>query len=253
MKYPVAVQLYSLREEVKKIGYLEVLKKVAGFGYPGVELAGLDDADPKEIRKALDGLGLKACALHGVFPADENIGKIVAAAQAIGYRWHVIPHMKDVMFASEDACKKTAELIQKGAEQLKKHGVGLAFHNHWSEFDKTFNGKYPLEILLENAPDLYAQVDTYWAAVAGTDVPAVVGKMSARLPLLHVKDGPLDRSQPMTAVGAGKMKWKPIIAAADPDVLEWLVVELDSCATDMFDAVSRSIRYLVANGLGRQR
>ena len=39
------------------------------------------------------------------------------------------------------------------------------------------------------------------------------------------------------------------IAAADPDVLEWNVVELDDCDTDMMTAVERSYRYLVGNGL----
>ncbi len=32
---------------------------------------------------------------------------------------------------------------------------------------------------------------------------------------------------------------------------KWLVVELDACATDMFEAVEQSYRYLVGNGLAR--
>ena len=34
-------------------------------------------------------------------------------------------------------------------------------------------------------------------------------------------------------------------------VLEWLVVELDACATDMATAVGESCRWLSAQGLGR--
>lgn len=67
------------------------------------------------------------------------------------------------------------------------------------------------------------------------------------------KDGPINREQPMTAVGDGKMDWQTVIGAVNENVLEWLIVELDQCATDMFEAVRKSVRYLVANGFGRAR
>ena len=40
-----------------------------------------------------------------------------------------------------------------------------------------------------------------------------------------------------------------IIHAADPDVLEWVIVELDACDTDMMTAVQRSYDYLTSHGL----
>jgi len=40
-----------------------------------------------------------------------------------------------------------------------------------------------------------------------------------------------------------------IIGAADPNVLEWLIVELDSCEGDMMEAVAQSYRYLTSAGL----
>ena len=49
------------------------------------------------------------------------------------------------------------------------------------------------------------------------------------------------------------MAIKESIQAADPKVLEWLIVELDSCATDMMEAVTKSCRWLVQNGLGAGR
>jgi len=41
------------------------------------------------------------------------------------------------------------------------------------------------------------------------------------------------------------------IKAADPKFTEWLVVELDACATDMTAAVRESCRYLTSNKLAR--
>jgi sugar phosphate isomerase/epimerase len=77
----------------------------------------------------------------------------------------------------------------------------------------------------------------------------VVAAHKARLPILHIKDGMLEKDGPMTAVGSGKLDMPAIIGAADPTVLEWLVVELDRCATDMMEAVRQSYAYLTAQGL----
>ena len=53
------------------------------------------------------------------------------------------------------------------------------------------------------------------------------------------------------AVGAGKMDVPAVVAAANDSVLEWLVVELDACATDMTEAVRQSAEYLMNSGLGQ--
>ena len=55
----------------------------------------------------------------------------------------------------------------------------------------------------------------------------------------------------MTAVGTGVMRFDEIIPVAGS--AEWLVVELDRCATDMLTAVSQSITWLTENGMGRGR
>jgi hypothetical protein len=70
---------------------------------------------------------------------------------------------------------------------------------------------------------------------------------------LHIKDGPLVRDAPMVAVGSGKMDIPSVVAAADPAVLRWLIVELDTCATDMLEAVGKSYGYLVSKGLAKGR
>ena len=46
------------------------------------------------------------------------------------------------------------------------------------------------------------------------------------------------------------MDW-PGIFKATPNTVDWLVVELDECATDMFEALADSYRYLVSNGFAK--
>ena len=50
---------------------------------------------------------------------------------------------------------------------------------------------------------------------------------------------------------SGKLNIAGIIEAADPDVLEWIIVELDACDTDMMTAVEQSYRYLTDNDLAQ--
>ena len=50
MKLPIALQLYTIREETEK-DFRSALEKVAEIGYTGVELAGYGCHTPKEIRK----------------------------------------------------------------------------------------------------------------------------------------------------------------------------------------------------------
>jgi hypothetical protein len=95
----------------------------------------------------------------------------------------------------------------------------------------------------------------------------MVRRFAKRSPLLHIKDGPLIRPQSvynadtstlevaagasasLLAVGSGKNDIKGIIAAMDPEVTQWLVVEQDNSDTDMFECVESSYRYLTSNGL----
>ena len=92
------------------------------------------------------------------------------------------------------------------------------------------------------------EVDTYWAAVGGQDVPALLGRLGDRVRYLHVKDGPVvNRDDFMTAVGAGRMPVAEILAASPS--AQWHVVELDRCATDMMTAVGDSLAWLTGQGL----
>jgi sugar phosphate isomerase/epimerase len=94
------------------------------------------------------------------------------------------------------------------------------------------------------------EVDTYWAAVGGQDVAALLGRLGDRVRYLHVKDGPVvDRDDFMTAVGAGRMPVAEILAASPS--AQWHVVELDRCATDMMTAVGDSLAWLTSQGLAQ--
>jgi sugar phosphate isomerase/epimerase len=134
------------------------------------------------------------------------------------------------------------------AARLADEGLGLGYHNHVHELALLPGGTPALEALAAGLdPSVLLEVDTYWAAVGGQDVPALLGRLGERVRYLHVKDGPVTKDDPMTAVGAGRMPVAEILAAAP--AAAWRVVELDRCATDLMTAVADSLTWLADRGL----
>ena len=58
------------------------------------------------------------------------------------------------------------------------------------------------------------------------------------------------KGEPNTALGRGRLNISAAIRAANRDKLEYLVVELDACATDVMEAVRESYWFLTQGGLG---
>jgi sugar phosphate isomerase/epimerase len=61
----------------------------------------------------------------------------------------------------------------------------------------------PARSCSEAWPRVFFEVDTYWAKAAGQDPARIIGQLAKRVPLMHIKDGPGDKTSPMVAVGTG--------------------------------------------------
>ncbi len=250
MAKPIALQLYSLRSDVYSGGgdLPGVLKTVAQIGYKGVELCGLHGTEPRELANMLSDCGLVACSTHQGLPGAEDIGKFADDYSQLAVRRAIAMFGPDSLKGLDDA-KIAASKLQKDADRLKPYGMTLGYHNHWWEFAQV-GDKYVFDVLLSEAPDLFSELDTYWCAFAKSSPMMAVKAYKQRMPLLHIKDGLLiEGSHVHTAVGSGKMDVPSIISSADPDVLEWVIVELDACETDMLEAVEQSYAYLTSAGL----
>ena len=62
-KIPVALQLYSVRDDMKE-DFKGTLEKVKEMGYDGIEFAGLFDNDPKDVKKMCEEIGLVPVSAH---------------------------------------------------------------------------------------------------------------------------------------------------------------------------------------------
>ena len=253
MALPLGLQLYSLREAAAK-DFPGVLAKVADMGYAGVEFAGLHNMKAADVAKIVADLGMKCVSAHMACPDKDNVNQLVDDAKALGIGYIVtggwIDHFKDYSSILSFAAK-----VEAGAELVAPYGLEVGIHNHWVEFDHLVDGKLPHAIFMSLTRKAFSQLDIYWAKFGGTNPAAYLATLAGRVPLLHVKDGTLEKSDkgtpctPHTAVGAGKIDTPAAVAAAEKAGTKWLLVELDSCATDMEAAVRQSAEYLIGNGL----
>ena len=247
-----ALQLYTLREQLAA-DRKGVLGRVAAFGYGAVEPFRILD-DPAGLAADLAAAGLTVCSVHAN-PAGEQAGPVADAARILGADTVIVPYLPPERFADLDGVRGVAEDLNGMADRLAREGLRLGYHNHDHELVLLPDaaglpaGPPALEALAATLdPSVLLEVDTYWAAVGGQDVPALLGRLGERVRYLHVKDGPVTADDPMTAVGAGRMPIAEILAAAPA---AWRVIELDWCATDMMTAVADSLTWLAGQGLAQ--
>ena len=232
--------------------YAGTVRSVAAMGYAGVELHGFPGTPGISTEKAarlFGDLGLVVTSAHTPMPIGAQTDDIISAAKTLGAPC-VISGKGPDDFKTLDLIQKTCDVFNVANANVRAAGLAFAVHNHWWEYLKV-EGRYVYEVMLELLdPAIAFELDTYWIKTAGIDPAAVVKRMGARSPLLHIKDGPCVKGEPMTAVGDGVMDIPAVVAAGGGNT-QWLIVEIDRCATDMFEAVNRSAGYLISHGLAR--
>jgi sugar phosphate isomerase/epimerase len=236
----LSLQLYTVRRQLDQ-DLDGTIERIAGTGFRLVEpfnVVALAD----RLEPALREHGLSAPTTHAALLRDEP-APIFDAAQRLGITTVIVPHVDAARWQRAEDIEQIATELGEVARAAADRGLRVGYHNHHFELATKIDGRHALEVLTEHlAPEVTLEVDTYWAAAGGADVPALLRRLGSRVSALHVKDG--DGSlDPMAqvAVGAGRIPVLDILAAA-PDALR--VVELDDFAGEMFDAVTESYEYL---------
>lgn len=248
---PIGLQLYSVREALAE-GFENTVRKIADMGYVGVEPYGGLPANLNDAATLFKELDLEVFNSHIGFPDDENREPVLQIAEAFNLSRVAIAFLPPDMFESIDSIKGVCEQLNHANEFAKSNNLTLGYHNHWWEF-KEIEGQGTLDVMLaELEDDIFLEVDTYWVQVGGLDVISVLEQVGNRAPLLHLKDGSLNKDDAMLAVGSGQMPVKEIVQATQ-ETTEWYIVELDRSDTDMLEAVQASYTYLTSNGLAQGR
>ena len=252
-KHRLAVQLYTIREAISK-DMKGSLKHLADLGFKNVETAFWPkDISVQNAADTLKEFGLNVTSCHVDIPTKENIASLVTTAKAYNCKnviWHGWP--EDKRYSSLEGTKQLVEIYNESNKLAKDNGLRFGLHNHWWEYRNQVGGKLVYEVLNEEVDDdIFFETDVYWVKVAGQDPASILKKLKKRIRLIHIKDGPAgfneklisDNPDPMTPVGQGSLNIPSIVDACSEDV-QWMVLELDKSATDVYDALKQSRDYL---------
>ncbi len=216
---PVALQLWSVREDVKR-DFAATVAAVAEIGYAGVELAGYGNLDAKGAKAALDAAGLRVAGLHASYASLRgDLSAVVGDALLFGSRHVTCSWWQPEQITSAAACERIGELLAEIGRTFRAYGIQFGFHNHASEF-RVFNGRPAFEWILGAAAprDLAAELDVYWAHHAGYSPAKFLRDHGARIPLVHLKDE--------KELGGGPVDFDQVFAAADAvGAAEWFIIE----------------------------
>ncbi|HEV3249454.1 MAG TPA: sugar phosphate isomerase/epimerase [Puia sp.] len=256
----IGLQLYTVRNEIKD-DIARTLHRVAEIGFEAVETAFWpENISVREAAKYLKNAGLSVSSAHVELPIGDKKASMLETAEAFNCRkmiWHGWP--EDKRYSTIEGTKELVDIYNEANHFAKSNGLQFGLHNHWWEYRNKVDGRYVYQVLLESVePDIFFEIDTYWVKVAGHDPAGTVAEFGKRAPFLHIKDGPArwndalpkDNPEPMVAVGKGTQNFPAIVKAANGNT-EWMIVEMDKTATDVFAAIKDSYDYLVKNGLAK--
>ena len=226
----IGIQLYTLRDQIKEdVG--KTIKAVADAGYRQVEPYGFPNADLM-IEAARDN-GLAIHSSHFAWdsvvnPEDKGVmpfKEVLERANKVGLTHLVVPYLAEKNRTSLDDYKQTAERCNKGAEEAKKAGIQLSYHNHSFEFETLEGGKTGYDVLMEEfSNDMQFEIDVFWVQLGGHDPVELMRELNGRVSQLHLKDlnkmikVPMYGGIPKEAfeeLGDGVIPMEPIIEAAE--------------------------------------
>ncbi len=258
---PLGVQLYSLRTHAEK-DFVAVLKRVAEIGYKAVEPAGFWNLSPAEFKKIIDDLGLKIYSSHSPWArSTDDVNAIVDTMGILGLNTCVCGYGPDD-FATVDAIKRTADNTNAMQAAFEAQGITLFQHNHYWEFER-IDGKLKYDIYREFCPKVKFQMDCFWSTNKGTeDAVEMMKHFSDDIISIHMKDGMckqeadnagmknglLDMKIDLMPLGTGTLPIPELVKNA-PEQASAIIVELDYCNIEIWDAIEQSYKYMTGNGL----
>ena len=118
------------------------------------------------------------------------LADVFAAATTLGLDYVIDPFVAIERWLDAEQIEATAARLNAVAKQAAEHGLKVGYHNHAQEFVAEIDGVNGYEYfasLLDD--DVLVELDLFWAATAGQDVVALLGRLGDRVKALHIKDG----------------------------------------------------------------
>lgn len=242
---PIGLELYSVREELKK-DLMGTVRKVAQMGYQCVEFyAPYYQWTPgyaKQVRKELDGLGVRCYSTHNntVSFTPQGMGKAMELNHILGTRYIVMASPGRV--TTLDGWKQVAETLNQANLKFHAHGFHAGYHNDDGEW-KPLDGKRPIDVVADSTDhSVILQLDTGNCLGSGGDPLAWIKSHPGRIRSMHLK-GWSPQLKTKVLLGEGIVPWKKIFAAAESvGGVEYYLIEQEGSRYSEFETARLCLR-----------
>ncbi len=231
------VQLYSLRETAERAGAEEVFRLAGEAGYDGVEFAGFYGKTPEEVKKLLQKYNLRGISAH-IRPEvlEENLPYI----DALDIRYVFIPWVGTEEFETPEKYAALLESTAKAKALLEKRGVVFGYHNHAHEYA---GGNDYIGKIVSDA-GIKAELDVFWATVAGKNAAEEMKRLRGALAFVHIKEAaaanPAQSPQPI--VGEGAVGMESVFAEAEAQGIPWAILEVEQYPCGEAEYLQKSLK-----------
>jgi sugar phosphate isomerase/epimerase len=245
----IAIQLYTLRDFTETpAGFAATMKRVREIGFHAVELAGTAGLPPAEAAKIVRDADLQICSSHeSPRMILENPQQVVDRLGEFGITHAAYPWPDGIDFSNIKQVEDLIAGLDSAGAVLRRAGMTLCYHNHALEYFRRDGRTVLEEIFARTSPEhLQAELDIHWVQAGGGDPAEACCRLTGRLPLLHVKDFTVTATgeRQFAEVGHGNLNIPEILTTAQAAGCKWFIVEQDTCPTDPYECIARSLNYL---------
>ncbi len=249
-RIPIALQLYSLRDDSAK-DFAATIQKVAEIGYEAVEFAGYHGYSAADLRKLLDDNGLKCAGTHTQLPTilGDELKTTAEFMAEVGSPYLIVPYLSKDEYGGREGAQRLGDILSDAAEKAKEFNAYVGYHNHAWEFEQLPDGGIPMDIAFENAhPDVICQIDTGNAQDGAGDSAPVIAKYKQRVKTVHLKPFTPDFSR--YYLGEDDTNWENVFKALEGGATEYYIVEQERYPNDNtpLECVTRCLKNLKAMG-----
>lgn len=250
-KIPVAVQIYSVRQQFK-LDPVATLKELAGIGYKGVEFTDHDPLPARELRAILDDLDLDCAGWHVNWRKfDPSVmNETIDYHAELGNKYLIVPGLPMDVVKSHEDMKRWAHWLDANAATLAHHGMLTGYHGHGGCHQVVDGHTLWDTIFGSTGQNVVMQIDVGNSAGAGVDVVSELRKHPGRATTVHLKPytpslkaGGHDPYGPV--IGKDELDWNTILNLCETTAgTAWYIVEYESETLPAMDGIRRCLEGL---------
>jgi sugar phosphate isomerase/epimerase len=245
---PIGCQLFPVAKMVGQ-DFPGTLQQIAAIGYKMVELcsppsyeksgfAPLVGMKAAEVKKAFSAAGLGCISCHYQFKElKESLDDRIAYAKELGLTQMILSSFGLKPDATLADWARAAGELNKIAEQSKKAGLQMGFHNHHGEFKEIDGVLIYDKLMSELDPKLVKMQFQVGVISIGYEAATYMTKYPGRFISLHLADWSATEKKPVP-VGSGVVDWKKLFEAAKKGGVKNYFVEMN------LEAMKASYTYL---------